>query len=64
MILDRMADIQSGGGGTYGSHPLTGRGGCEADQADLRVRSPRVGLLCEPNGSISWGLLFKPLGRL
>ena len=34
------------------------------DQYDRSVRSARVQCSEEPNGSISWGLLFKPHGRL
>jgi hypothetical protein len=39
-------------------------GACVSGQHNQRVQSPRVRLLLELNGSISWGLLFKPYGWL
>jgi hypothetical protein len=35
-----------------------------SDRSDRCVRSVRFMLCVEPNGSISWGLLFRPHGRL
>jgi hypothetical protein len=35
-----------------------------SNRSDWCVRSAQVMLCVEPNGSISWGLLFRPHGRL
>ena len=39
-------------------------GRCASGRPDLRVRSVLNGMLCEPNGSIHGGSLFKPQGQL
>jgi hypothetical protein len=52
--------------GTHGLDPVTGRWlGCvRSCWPACPVSARQADCVCEPNGSISWGLLFKPYGWL
>ena len=56
---DQAIDFEHGGHADGWERPDT-----RAGAFSQRVRSSRARLCVEPNGSISWGLLFMPHGRL
>ena len=53
--LDRTRSVASGG-----LLEMIGRWGPASGRSDWSIQSPRVVLSEGYNGSISWGLLFKP----